>query len=174
MVDERYHLEKSTEVACKFFLESYAKYHNWTLSAATYNVGRKGIQNQIDRQLVSNYYDLLLNEETGRYIFRILAFKLIAENPKQFGFQLEDSDYYPAMPLYEVKVDSSITNLAEFAGRYSINYKILKFFNPWLRENFLTNKTGKTYLIKIPEGSRRSYPELAAGINEETDGGRPQ
>lgn len=172
-VDERYHLEKSTEVACKFFLESYEKYHNWTLAAATYNVGRKGIQDQINRQQVSNYYDLLLNEETGRYVFRILAFKLIAENPKQFGFQLEESDYYPALPLFEVKVDSSISNLAEFAGRYSINYKILKFFNPWLRENYLTNAAGKTYLIKIPEG-RRSYPELAAGINEETDGGRPQ
>jgi membrane-bound lytic murein transglycosylase D len=173
-VDERYHLEKSTEVACRFFLESYEKYKNWTLTAATYNVGRKGIQSQIDRQQVSNYYDLLLNEETARYVFRILAFKLIAENPQQFGFQLEESDYYPALPLYDVKVDSAIPNLAEFAGRYSINYKILKFFNPWLRENFLTNEARKTYLIKIPEGSRRSYPELAAGINEESDGGNPQ
>ena len=173
-VDERYHLEKSTEVACKFFLESYNEYKNWTLAAASYNVGRKGIQYQIDRQQVSNYYDLLLNEETARYIFRILAFKLIAENPQQFGFQLEEDDYYPALPLFEVKVDSSISNFAEFAGLYSINYKILKFFNPWLRENFLTNVAGKTYLIKIPEGSRRSYPELAAGINEESDDGNPQ
>jgi membrane-bound lytic murein transglycosylase D len=173
-VDERYHLEKSTEVACKFFLESYKKYGNWTLAAATYNVGRKGIQDQINRQQVSNYYDLLLNEETGRYIFRILAFKLITENPQQFGFQLEESDYYPVLPLYEVRVDSSIANLAEFASRYSINYKILKYFNPWLRDNFLTNDSGKTYLIKIPEGSRRGYPDLSAGINDETNGGGTQ
>jgi membrane-bound lytic murein transglycosylase D len=174
VVDERYHLEKSTEVACKFFLESYKKYGSWTLAAASYNMGRKGIQSQIDRQQVSDYYDLLLNEETGRYVFRILAFKLIAENPRQFGFQLEEEDYYPAIPLYEVKIDSSIANLAEFAGRYSINYKILKFFNPWLRDNFLTNEAGKTYLIKIPEGSKRSYPELVTGINEEIYGGGPK
>jgi hypothetical protein len=174
VVDERYDLEKSTETACKFFLESYQEYKNWTLTAATFNVGRQGIQNQIDRQLVSNYYDLLLNEETARYVFRILAFKMIAENPKQFGFQLEEDDYYPVLPLFEVKVDSSIPNLAEFAGRYSINYKILKYFNPWLRDNFLTNEAKKTYMIKIPAGSKRSYPELAAGINEESDGGTPQ
>ena len=173
-VDERYHLEKSTEVACKFFLESYKEYNNWTLAAASYNVGRKGIQFQIDRQQVSNYYDLLLNEETARYIFRILAFKLIAENPQQFGFQLEEDDYYPVLPMFEVKVDSSISNLAEFAGLYSINYKILKFFNPWLRENFLTNEAGKTYRIKIPEGSKRSYPELSAGLNEESNEDNPQ
>jgi membrane-bound lytic murein transglycosylase D len=174
VVDERYHLEKSTEAACKFFLESYEKYQNWTLTAASYNVGRKGIQYQIDRQQACNYYDLLWNDETGRYIFRILAFKLIAENPQQFGFQLEENDYYPTLPLYEVKIDSAIPNLAEFATRYSINYKILKLFNPWLRDNFLTNERGKTYLIKIPEGSKRSYPELAAGINDESDGGIPQ
>ena len=173
-VDERYHLEKSTEAACKFFQESYSQYNNWTLVAASYNIGRKGINYQIERQQVKNYYDLLLNEETARYIFRILAFKLISENPQQFGFQLEKDDYYPPLPLYEVKVDTGIPNIAEFAGRYSINYKILKLFNPWLRENFLTNAAGKTYLIKIPEGSKRSYPELAAGINEELDGGSPQ
>ncbi|MBN1413914.1 MAG: transglycosylase SLT domain-containing protein [Bacteroidales bacterium] len=177
-VDERYHLEKSTEAACKFFLASYKQYNNWTLAAASYNVGRKGIQYQIDRQQVSNYYDLLLNDETARYVFRILAFKLISQNPQEFGFQLKKDDYYPPIPLYDVKVDTSISNIAQFAVCFSINYKILKIFNPWLRENFLTNKAGKTYIIKIPEGSKRSYPELAAGmnadINDESDGGNPQ
>ncbi len=173
-VDERYHLEKSTEAACKFFLESYALYKNWTLAAASYNVGRKGINYQIERQQVSNYYDLLLNEETARYVFRILAFKLITENPQQFGFHLQDRDYYPPLPFEEVKVDGSIANIAEFAGQYAINYKMLKLFNPWLRENFLTNKSGKTYLIKIPEASRRSYSDLAAGINEDLNGVTPQ
>jgi len=173
-VDERYHLEKSTEVACKFFLESYARYKNWTLTAATYNVGRKGIQYQMERQQVDNYYDLLLNEETARYVFRILAFKLITQNPQQFGFKLENDDYYPPLPLYDVKIDTGIQNIAQFASRYSINYKILKICNPWLRENFLTNAAGKTYLIKIPEGSKRSYPELTAGINDELNGGNPQ
>jgi len=173
-VDERYHLEKSTEAACKFFLESYALYKNWTLAAASYNVGRKGINNQIERQQVNNYYDLLLNEETARYVFRILAFKLITQNPQQFGFHLGNEDYYPPLPLYEVKVDTGISNMADFASRYSINYKLLKLFNPWLRESFLTNKSGKTYLIKIPEGSKRNYADFAAGINEEFNGGNPQ
>jgi membrane-bound lytic murein transglycosylase D len=169
-VDERYHLEKSTEVACKFLLESYSYYNNWTLTAASYNVGRKGINDQIERQQVENYYDLLLNEETARYVFRVLSFKLIAQNPEAYGFQLESGDYYPPMPNYEVKVDSAVTNFAQFAASYSINYKILKLFNPWLRENFLTNKTGKSYMIKIPEGSKRSYPEIVGEINEESNG----
>jgi len=173
-VDERYHLEKATEVACKFFLESYNLYKNWTLAAASYNVGRKGIDYQISRQKVSNYYDLLLNEETARYVFRILAFKLIAENPQQFGFQLDEDDYYPTLPMTELKVDTGISDIALFAGQYGINYKLLKLFNPWLRENYLTNTEKKTYIIRIPEGSRRSYPELASGINTENDGGSPQ
>jgi hypothetical protein len=173
-VDERYHLEKSTEAACKFFQESYAIYQNWTLAAASYNVGRKGINYQIERQQVNNYYDLLLNEETARYIFRVLAFKLITENPQQFGFHLEEEDYYPPLPFQEVEINGSIANMAEFAGQYSINYKMLKLFNPWLRESYLTNKSGKTYLIKIPQASKRNYSDLAAGINEELNGVTPQ
>ncbi len=173
-VDERYHLEKSTEAACKFLTESYNLFKNWTLAAASYNVGRKNISNQIERQKVNNYYDLLLNEETARYVFRILAFKLISQNPNAFGFHLDDDDYYPSIPVVEVKVDSSITNIARFASSYSINYKILKYFNPWLRDNYLTNKSGKTYLIKIPEGSKRSYPEMAANVNEELNADKPQ
>jgi hypothetical protein len=173
-VDERYHLEKSTEAACKFFLESYALYQNWTLAAASYNVGRKGISNQIERQQVNNYYDLLLNEETGRYVFRILAFKLISQNPQEYGFQLEKNDYYPPIPVTELKIDTGVANFASFANDQGINYKILKLFNPWLRENFLTNKTGKSYIIKIPEGSKRSYPELDEGNNIEPDGKSPQ
>lgn len=168
-VDERYHLEKSTETACKFFLASYAIYNSWTMAAASYNVGRKGINTQIERQQVKDYYDLLLNEETARYVFRILSFKLIEQNPEAYGFQLDSLDYYPPIPCYEVKVDSSISNFAQFAAGYSINYKILKLFNPWLRDNFLTNKTVKTYMIKIPEGSKRSYPEFAGEINEESN-----
>ncbi|MBN2274503.1 MAG: transglycosylase SLT domain-containing protein [Bacteroidales bacterium] len=173
-VDERYHLEKSTEVACKFFLKSYEQYKNWTLAAASYNVGRKGIDNQIERQQVDNYYNLLLNEETARYVFRILAFKLITEDPQNFSFHIQDEDYYPVLPFEEVKVDTGITNIARFAGSYSINYKLLKLFNPWLRDNHLTNKSGKTYLIKIPLDSNRNYADLTAGINEEPDGGSPQ
>jgi len=156
-VDERYHIEKSTEAACKFLLESYTKYNNWTLTAASYNAGRHGTNRQIERQHENNYYNLLLNEETARYIFRILAMKLVIESPANYGFVLDKEDLYPQIPTYEVKIDTSISDFSSFAKKFDINYKMLKYFNPWLRENYLDNKTGKSYSIKIPEKGYRSY-----------------
>jgi hypothetical protein len=154
-VDERYNLEKSTVAACKYLLESYAKYGSWTMAAATYNAGRRGLDNQISKQQSDNYYDLLLNEETARYVFRLIAHKLITENPEEYGFQLEESDYYPLIPTHEIAVDSSITNIAVFALNQSTNYKIIKQFNPWLRQNYLPDQPQKVYFIKIPaEGGR--------------------
>lgn len=154
-VDERYNLEKSTEAACRYLLESYAKYGSWTLAAATYNAGRKGLDDQIAKQRSDNYYDLLLNEETARYVFRLIAHKLITENPEEFGFHLEESDYYPRIATNEIAVDSAITNIAVFALNQSTNYKIIKQFNPWLRQNYLPDQPHKVYYIKIPaEGGR--------------------
>jgi membrane-bound lytic murein transglycosylase D len=150
-VDERYHLEKSTEVACKYLLESHAKYTNWTLTAASYNVGRKGVDKQIERQKELNYYDLLLGEETERYVFRILSYKIIMQNPAEYGFYVGENHLYPQIPYYEVTVDGKVDDFATFAKRYGISYKILKWMNPWLRESFLTNASGKTYYIKIPK-----------------------
>lgn len=150
VVDERYDLEKSTEVACKFLLDSYKKFGSWTMAAATYNAGRNGLENQISKQKTSNYYDLLLNEETARYVFRLIAHKLIAENPTEFGFQLEEDNYYPLIQTYEVEVDKEIENIADFAIEHSINYKIIKQFNPWLRQNYLPDQPTKVYRIKIP------------------------
>jgi len=150
-VDERYHLEKSTEVACKYLLESHNKYLNWTLTAASYNVGRKGVDKQVERQKELNYYDLLLGEETERYIFRILSYKVIMSNPAQFGFYVGESHLYPQIPYYEVTVDGRVDDFASFAKRYGISYKVLKWMNPWLRESFLTNANKKTYYIKIPK-----------------------
>ena len=149
-VDERYHLEKSTEVACKYLLESHKKYINWTLTAASYNAGRKGVDRQIERQKEMDYFDLLLGDETGRYIYRILAFKLIMENPSEYGFMLGKNHLYPSIPCYEVTVDGAVENFADFAKNYGISYKTLKWMNPWLRDSFLTNPSGKTYYIKIP------------------------
>jgi membrane-bound lytic murein transglycosylase D len=155
-VDERYNLEKSTEAACMFLRESYNVYHNWTLVAASYNTGRKNINKQIIRQKATNYYDLLLWQETSRYVFRILAIKLILSDPIKYGFNIPQSDMYPIVPCTEVKIDSGIRNIAEFAQRYSTNYKMIKLMNPWLRDNILTNKLKKAYLIKIPKpGFRR-------------------
>ena len=159
-VDERYHFEKSTEAACEFLKDAHELFGSWTMAAASYNMGRKGLISQVNRQKENNYYDLLLNNETGRYVYRILAIKLILENPDQYGFHVRDKDMYHLVPSFEVKVDSSVTDFADFARKYSINYKILKYFNPWLRDSFLTNKTNKEYLIKIPKEGYRSYSKL--------------
>lgn len=157
-VDERYHIEKSTEVACQYLKKAYEKYGTWTMAAASYNFGMNGITKQIDRQDSNSYYDMVLGEETGRYVYRILALKVIFENPKQYGFFLDSTDLYPPLEYTEVKVDSTITSIASFARQYGVNYKLIKLFNPWLRENYLPIKQGKSYLIKIP---RKGFREEA-------------
>ncbi|HLT33294.1 MAG TPA: lytic transglycosylase domain-containing protein [Aquaticitalea sp.] len=150
-VDERYHLAKSTEIACKYLLKSKQALGTWTLAAAAYNAGNTGIGNRLKDQEVTNYYDLLLGEETGRYIFRIIALKEILNHPKTYGFNFNPSDLYSHIPTYEVKVDTEVTDFTRFAEQYGINYKILKIHNPWLREAHLTNKSRKQYIIEIPE-----------------------
>lgn len=150
-VDERYHLEKSTRLACQFFLDAKEKFGSWTLSAAAYNMGRAGLQKQINRQKAHNYYDLLLNKETSRYVFRILAVKEIIENPKQYGFQLRKKDLYHHVPTYKVAVDTAVAHWADFAHQHAINYKLLKLHNPWLRQKNLKNSNRKTYEIEIPK-----------------------
>jgi hypothetical protein len=154
-IDERYNIEKSTKFACEYFLKSYARYGNWTLAAASYNGGRNGIDDQIEIQKEKNYYDLLLSEETARYIFRVVAYKLIIADPAAYSFDIEKKDFYPELRYSEVKVDTTVSDFSVFAKGFGTNYKMLKLFNPWLRKPFITNKSGKTYLIKIPaEGSR--------------------
>jgi len=154
-VDERYDIERSTKFACEYFLKSYEKYGNWTLAAASYNGGRNGIDEQIEIQKENNYYDLLLSEETARYIFRVAAYKLIITDPATYGFEIDKKDFYPELRYNEVKVDTAVTDFSVFAKKFGTSYKMLKFLNPWLRKPFLTNKINKTYLIKIPaEGSR--------------------
>jgi membrane-bound lytic murein transglycosylase D len=156
VVDERYNIEKSTEFACRYFLKSYEKYGNWTLAAASYNGGRAALEEQISIQKENNYYDLLLAEETARYIFRAVAYKLIISDPQSYGFNIDKNDLYPELAYYEVKVDTSITDFSAFAKSYGTNYKMLKFLNPWLRKPFFTPKPYKEYLIKIPSEGMRS------------------
>ena len=150
-VDERYHLEKSTEAACKFLLAAKEKFGSWTLAAASYNGGITGVNKQIDLQKVSNYYDLLLNEETSRYVFRILALKEIMKAPEKFGFAVPKQDLYELYPTRKLEIDSTVTNLADFAIRQGVNYKILKLYNPWLRDSKLDNKVRKKYVIELPK-----------------------
>lgn len=149
-VDERYHLEKSTEAACKYLLKARDKFGSWTLAAASYNGGVAGVNNQITFQGVQDYYDLLLTEETSRYVFRILALKEIMQNPERYGFNVLESELYPVIPTRTVEVTTSIPDLAVWAKEQGINYKILKIHNPWLRDRKLDNKTGKKYIIEIP------------------------
>ncbi|MES2593376.1 MAG: lytic transglycosylase domain-containing protein [Bacteroidota bacterium] len=156
-VDERYNVIKSTETACRYFKEAYKIFNNWTLVAASYNYGMGGIKGQLDRQKVNNYYDLLLNEETARYVYRILAMKEIIGRPKVYGYMLRKKDLYPVIPTKRLIIDSSISNLADFAIAQNINYKILKLFNPWLRTNTLTNLERKKYSFEIPKNNVKIY-----------------
>ena len=149
-VDQRYDLEKSTEAACSYFLSAKGKFGSWTLAAASYNGGMSGVNKQIGIQKVSGYYDLLLTEETSRYVFRILALKEIMENPVKYGFVIASENLYQTLPTRKIEIDSSITDLANFAKSQGINYKILKIHNPWLRETKLINDSGKKYQIEIP------------------------
>lgn len=162
-VDERYHVERSTQFACDFFLKSYGKYGNWTMTAASYNGGRGRIDEQIEIQNQNNYYDLLLAEETARYIFRAVAYKLVITDPKAYGFDIDEEDLYKELNCYEVKVDTAITDFSAFAGHFGTNYKMLKFLNPWLRKPFLTPKVNKVYGIKIPEEGMRNIEKTEAG-----------
>jgi hypothetical protein len=149
-VDERYHLEKSTEAACKYLLGAKEKFGSWTLAAASYNGGMNGISKKMEEQQVDNYYDLLLTEETSRYVFRILALKEIMKNSDKYGFSIPKEALYYTIPTKKIVVDSSITDLAKFAKTQGVNYKILKIHNPWLRDKKLTNTSGKKYEIEIP------------------------
>lgn len=149
-VDERYHLEKSTEAACKYLIDAKNKFGSWTLAAASYNGGVAGVNKQIAFQKVSSYYDLLLTDETARYVFRILALKEIMKNPERYGFMIAPQDLYLPIPTQKIEVDSTISDLAGFALAQGVNYKVLKIHNPWLRDRKLMNASKKKYIIEIP------------------------
>lgn len=148
-VDERYHIEKATRVACKYLKRAKAKFGNWTSAAASYNMGMRGLSRQMEKQQETDYYDLLLNEETSRYVFRILSYKEILSKPLQYGFYVDYSEQYQPYVYKEVIVNESIPDFATFAKQHNTNYKTLKIYNPWLRDKLLTVQK-KEYRIKIP------------------------
>jgi membrane-bound lytic murein transglycosylase D len=149
-VDERYDPLKATTAACKYLRKAYGKFGDWTMVAASYNRGMGGIDRALDDQQVDSYYDLYLNDETSRYVFRIIAIKEIIEHPRQYGFNVNPQHLYPEEELKYVEVTATIKDLVAFAKSQGINYKLLKRHNPWLREDRLTVKKGKTYRIAIP------------------------
>ena len=150
-VDERYDPIKATETACKYLRKAYNKFGNWTLVAASYNRGMGGLDRAIENQKENSYYDLFLNEETSRYVFRILAIKEIVENPAKYGFKIKPEHVYEEEPLRYIEVTETIPDLVTFAKRHGTNYKLIKRHNPWLRDEKLTVKKGKRYRIAIPE-----------------------
>ncbi len=159
-IDERYNLVKATEAACKHLKDLYSYYKSWTLSAAAYNAGTGNIDRVVSLQKTTNYYDLFLNEETARYVYRILAVKIILSNPQKYGFYIPKKSRYFPVPTEKIQVDSSIADLPQFAIDLGINYKLLRIFNPWIRKYQLTNKDKKTYVFEIPRKEYRDINKL--------------
>ena len=155
-VDERYHIEKSTVVACKILNSAYQKYGSWSLVAASYNGGRAALDRQMIIQKAKSYFDLLFVEETSRYVFRILAIKMVMENPEKYGFRVTKNDLYPVIETENIEVKGPVSSWTDFAIEKGITYKTLKMFNPWLRDTSLKNPNHKTYLVKIPEKGFRT------------------
>ncbi len=149
-VDERYNVERSTRAACAYLKASYAKYGSWAMAAASYNLGPGGLDKQVGRQKSSDYFNLLLPEETSRYVFRILAMKAIITDPERYGFHLREKDLYPIYRTREVSVNGPIADLNDFAAGEGTDYKTLKLLNPWLRDIALANTKGKTYTVLLP------------------------
>lgn len=150
-VDERYHIEKATKVACEYLKHSYKKFGSWTMVAASYNRGITGILRQVNKQEEDDYYDLLITTETARYVYRIVALKLIMENPEKYNFYISEDEKYPVIPSKKVEIKGSVESFTNYAKKHGISYKVLKDFNPWLRENKLTYSGRKRYWVNIPQ-----------------------
>ena len=161
-VDERYHVEKSTVAACKYLKSAYAHYGKWALAAASYNLGQGGVDKQLGRQKQDNYFDLLLNEETGRYVYRILAMKEILRDPERYGFHLRKKDLYAPYSVRTVELDAAVPDLAAWAVAHGTTYKVLKLLNPWLRDNRLSDPKGARYQVLLPEADF----DVAVGAEE--------
>ena len=150
-VDERYHIEKATEAACKYIKGHKERFGSWTLAAAAYNMGGTRLQREIKNQRASSYYDLNLNLETARYVFRLIAIKEIYSKPQDFGFFVSEEDgYEPLGDYYEMNVETAVENWGDFAQEQNISYRMLKVYNPWLISTRLSNRSRKVYTIKIP------------------------
>ncbi|PKR79654.1 murein transglycosylase [Brumimicrobium salinarum] len=149
-VDERYHVEKSTRAACKYLKKAYERFGKWTLATASYNLGMYGVADNLERQKMSSFFDLSLNPETARYVFRVIAVKLVFENPKAYGFHIDSNALYPPYITKEILIDSNISNLYEWSKEQNISIKILRKLNPWIRgRDFRVNRKD-TFFFKIP------------------------
>jgi membrane-bound lytic murein transglycosylase D len=149
-VDERYHVAKSTDAACMYLKDAYAKFGSWTAAAASYNCGMGGYNKFSSFQQTSDYYNLLLPEETMRYVFRIITFKHLISSAERMGYMVPFAEGYKPIPTRAITIDATIPDLSQFALNNGSNYRTLKTLNPWLREHTLKVKPGKTYVIELP------------------------
>lgn len=155
-VDERYHIEKSTEAACRYLIDAKRRLGSWTLAAAAFNAGVAGVSRRLEKQGVESYYDLFLPNETLRYVFRVLSFKLLMSDPAAYGYKIDKKEYYPLLPAYEeVTVDDPEIDWAAFAREHGTHYKQIRQLNPWIRDYDHANKAGRSFTVKIPKGSAR-------------------
>lgn len=166
-VDERMDVEKSTLAACKLIKDAYHLFHNWTLSAAAYNLGIGGIQNALARQKTKNYYHMVLNKETASFVYRILAYKTLFSDPKHFGIKHHGIKYYPKIQVRVIKVDSAIGDLSHFARVINTNVATIKLFNPWLLNDYLNNPNAHVFEFKIPKKINTDYSDYYADLLEQ-------
>ncbi len=161
-VDMRDDLVASTEAACRYIKSMYNRFGSWTAAAAAYNCGENGLSRRMDKQQTTTYYDLWLNSETSRYVYRILAVKIIMQNPRQYGYFLRRCDLYPPVPTRTVTLEGQNVNLYTFARNNNTSYKVLRMLNPWLKTDELKNKSKKSYKVALPaEGTR--YANITKG-----------
>ncbi|MDR2682735.1 MAG: lytic transglycosylase domain-containing protein [Dysgonamonadaceae bacterium] len=167
-VDERYHIEKATEAACRYLLDAYKIYGDWVNVAAAYNAGTARISSAMRQQQVESAFDLLLVSETSRYLFRIMAAKEVFSRPKKYGFILEKENLYPPVEVDWVEVDTTIPNLSVFAQKYGITYMQLKEYNVWLRDTTLVmpKQGNKVYRIAIPKKEDLYYDRKRVRVHE--------
>jgi membrane-bound lytic murein transglycosylase D len=154
-VDVRLNVEKSTRAACVYLKSAYQSFNSWTLAAASYNMGQAGVQSNLDRQGVDSYFDLSLNLETARYVFRILAVKEIMNNPKKFGFKIDPHQLYAPYKTRKVKIENSIENLYDWSLEHGITIKILRKLNPWIKGSNLTLISNQTIELDLPENNEQ-------------------
>jgi len=166
-VDERYNIEKATDAACQYFKDAYARFGSWVNTAVSYNSGMAKLSAALNNQQVNSALDLLLVSESSRYLFRIAAIKRLFENPYLYGFVLKPEDLYPLVPLQRIAVTETIDNLAAFSQQYGLNYMLLKEYNPWLRDNKLTVRQGKSYEIAVPKQENLYFSKDAVKVYDE-------
>lgn len=158
-VDERLHLEKSTAAACHYLKIAKDSLNDWFLAIAAYNRGMGGVRSDIRWQQTDDYFDTHLNSETSRYVFRLMAIKLIMEQPTEYGFDLQSIELYEPMATKKVIIENGLEDVALWAKEIGANYKIIKLLNPWILKNSLPST--QIFEIEIPENTMNLKPRSA-------------